>query len=71
MRNIINKRTVIILVFMLFTILGALEMRSVWVTPWDLTSEEKIDQLIQDCLFNNINEILAEVRYRGDALYHK
>ncbi|MCB5250147.1 MAG: family 10 glycosylhydrolase [Candidatus Cloacimonadales bacterium] len=69
MRNIINKRTVIILVFMLFTILGALEMRSVWVTPWDLTSEEKIDQLIQDCLFNNINEILAEVRYRGDALY--
>ncbi|HPK41082.1 MAG TPA: family 10 glycosylhydrolase, partial [Candidatus Cloacimonadota bacterium] len=64
-----NRRILVILLLMIFSALGALELRSIWVTPWDLTSPNKIDQLIQDCVNNNINEILAEVRYRGDALY--
>lgn len=64
-----NKRILLIIWFLISASLFSLDLRSVWVTPWDLTSTEKIDKLIQDCQDNNINEILAEVRYRGDALY--
>ncbi len=49
--------------------LSAVEVRSVWVTPWELNSPEKIDRIINDCVENHINEIIAEIRYRGDALY--
>lgn len=64
------RRINLFLLMSLFSLsIFALDIRSVWVTPWDLTSEEKIDMLIDDCVANNINEILAEVRYRGDALY--
>ncbi len=63
------QRIFLILSFIFISRLFALDIRSVWVTPWDLTTPEKIDKLIQDCEDNNINEILAEVRYRGDALY--
>ncbi len=45
------------------------EIRAIWVTPWDLNSPEKVDQMLSDAVGNNINQILAEVRYRGDALY--
>lgn len=48
---------------------SAVEIRSLWVTPWNLTSPEQIDELVSDALENNQNEILAEVRYRADALY--
>jgi len=45
------------------------EIRAIWVPIWDLKTPEKIDTLIEDVHENNLNQILAEVRYRGDALY--
>ena len=45
------------------------EIRAIWVPIWDLKTPEKIDVLIEDAEENNLNQILAEVRYRGDAMY--
>ncbi len=66
-----HKRIYFIIIILLFKVLtlGALDKISLWVTPWNLTDKGDIDQLIYDCKELKINEILAEVRYRGDALY--
>ncbi len=45
------------------------EIRAFWAPPWDINSREKIDQLVFDAAENNFNTIVAEIRYRGDALY--
>jgi len=45
------------------------EVRSVWVLPWDITTPQAIDEVIQTALDNNQNELLVEVRYRSDALF--
>ncbi len=45
------------------------EIRSLWVMPWNLTTSAQIDELVQDAVNSNQTEILAEVRYRADALY--
>ncbi|MCK4695113.1 MAG: family 10 glycosylhydrolase [Candidatus Cloacimonetes bacterium] len=62
--------------FLLFTYIFFLsyshlfsEIRALWVPSWELTTPEKIDQLVEDAINNKINQILPEVRYRGDALY--
>jgi len=66
-----GKMTKIILALILLILvfnLSAYE-KAIWVTSWDLTSKERIDELVKDCKKNDIDQILAEVRYRGDALY--
>jgi len=45
------------------------EIRSVWVLPWDISSPEAIDEVVLSAIDNHQNELLAEVRYRSDALY--
>lgn len=45
------------------------EIRSLWVLPWNITSPQAIDKVIEDALAANQNELLLEVRYRSDALY--
>jgi uncharacterized lipoprotein YddW (UPF0748 family) len=45
------------------------EIRAVWVTPWDLDTPEKCDKVIQIMKAGHQNQILAEVRYRSDAMY--
>lgn len=45
------------------------EIRAFWAPPWDISSREKIDRLVVDAAENNFNTIVAEIRYRGDALY--
>ena len=45
------------------------EIRSLWVMPWNLADSTMIDELIADALENNQTEILAEVRYRSDAMH--
>lgn len=45
------------------------EIRAVWVTPWDIDTPEKCDQVIQTMKKAHQNQILAEVRYRSDAMY--
>ncbi|HOV15886.1 MAG TPA: family 10 glycosylhydrolase [Candidatus Cloacimonadota bacterium] len=52
-----------------FTLCSAFEIRALWVTPWNLTTKEQIDELVNDAVQSNQTEILAEVRYRADALY--
>ncbi|MDY0151348.1 MAG: family 10 glycosylhydrolase [Candidatus Cloacimonas sp.] len=47
----------------------AAEIRSVWALPWDISTPEAIDKLINTALQNNQNELLVEVRYRSDALF--
>ena len=42
---------------------------SMWVTSWDLTSPERIDQIVNDAEAYDFDRIMAEIRYRGDALY--
>jgi len=63
-----NRSLFVLLILVLFCNLSAF-VKAIWVTSWDLTSKERIDQLVKDCQKNGINQILAEVRYRGDALY--
>lgn len=45
------------------------EVRALWVMPWNMTCEKQIDELVLDAYENNQTEILAEVRYRADAMY--
>jgi uncharacterized lipoprotein YddW (UPF0748 family) len=60
----------LLIVVLLSSVINLIAFSSaVWVTSWDLTSKEKIDQLVDDCKKHDIDQILAEVRYRGDALY--
>ena len=63
------NKSLIVLVFLVFSLNLAAFSSSVWVTSWDLTSKDRIDQLVKDCEKYKIDEIMAEVRYRGDALY--
>ncbi len=58
----------IIILLLLMINLNAFS-KAVWVTSWDLTSKDMIDELVKDCRKHKIDKILAEVRYRGDALY--
>ncbi len=45
------------------------EVRALWVMPWSLTSQAKIDTIIQNAVATGHTELLLEVRYRSDALY--
>jgi uncharacterized lipoprotein YddW (UPF0748 family) len=51
------------------TILSA-EIRAVWVTPWDIDTPAKCDKVIQTMKKAHQNQLLAEVRYRSDAMYY-
>jgi len=57
-----------IFLFFFFSFLKA-EIRAVWAPIWDLKTPGKIDSLITDAKNHHLNQILAEVRYRGDAMY--
>ncbi len=65
----IKYTLIIIITFLLFVSINATEIRSLWVMPWNITNEAQIDELVLDAVHNNQTEILAEVRYRADALY--
>lgn len=43
--------------------------KAVWATPWDIQDKQSIDQMLQKAADCGINTIIAEARYRGDALY--
>jgi len=45
------------------------DIQAVWVPIWDLTTAESIDTMLSRMDKLKINQILAEVRYRADALY--
>jgi len=45
------------------------QIRAMWVPIWEITTAEKADQVISDLIDNNINQLLVQIRYRGDAAY--
>jgi uncharacterized lipoprotein YddW (UPF0748 family) len=46
------------------------EIKALWVTAWDITTPEKIDEVISFARVHNFNQIMIHARYRGDALYY-
>ncbi|GAB1366836.1 hypothetical protein MASR1M36_17070 [Candidatus Cloacimonadaceae bacterium] len=54
---------------MLLCISLSAEIRSVWVLPWDISSEKAVSEVVEKAVENNQNELLVEVRYRADALF--
>ena len=52
----------------IFSTLSA-EIRAIWLPIWELTTHQKIENAIQEIAENNFNQILVQVRYRGDAAY--
>jgi len=44
-------------------------IRALWVPIWEITSAEKVDAMMQDLKGKNLNQLLVQVRYRGDAAY--
>ncbi len=63
------KKYILVLILVIFSLLKAEEFRAVWCPVWDIDSREKIDELIDDVYNSNMNTIIAEVRYRSDAMY--
>lgn len=61
--------TVVIILWAYLAGLHAKEHRALWVLPWNITTAQQIDEIIEDAIINNQTEILAEIRYRADALY--
>lgn len=51
-----------------FTFLKA-EVKALWVPIWEITSPGKIDTLFQNIKNKKFNQLLVQVRYRGDAAY--
>jgi uncharacterized lipoprotein YddW (UPF0748 family) len=45
------------------------EVRATWLPVWNFNSAQKIDQALADCRLYGITDIIAQVRYRGDAMY--
>ena len=63
-----SPRSILIIFLFSFFSLQA-EIRAVWVPIWELDSSEKIDSLLADVSSHKINQIMAQIRYRGDAMY--
>ena len=59
----------VFLFFLFFNFPLKAEIRAIWVPVWDLKTAGKIDTLVAEVKNNHLNQILAEVRYRGDAMY--
>jgi len=45
------------------------QTKALWVTPWDISSEDKVQKVVKSAKEWGITDLLVEVRYRGDALY--
>lgn len=62
------KLIISLIILLLATGLQA-RIQAIWVPFWELTSKEKIDAMIEDADKNGVNQLIVQVRYRGDALY--
>jgi len=43
--------------------------RALWATVWDISSAQRIDQIIKTAKQYHFNQLFIQVRYRADALY--
>ena len=62
------------ILFISFFILFSYEIsytrsKSLWATTWQINSPEKVIEVVKMAYTYNFDAILAEIRYRGDALY--
>ncbi len=62
------KRIFTLLFFFIVSILFA-EIKAVWVPAWDMADSTTISKVVEQAKKNHINELLAEVRFRGDTFY--
>src|SRR5215216_5144807 len=51
-------------------LVGAQEVRALWVVRTTLTSPEKIRQLVSSAADNGFNTLIVQIRGRGDAYYN-
>ncbi len=59
----------IIIIVLAISSLAGQAISAVWVLPWDLVRESSIDSVLANLQANGQNTLLAEVRYRADAIY--
>jgi uncharacterized lipoprotein YddW (UPF0748 family) len=59
---------VITIILFVSTLLQA-EVKALWVPIWEMNRAGKIDTLFQDIEDQNFDQLLVQVRYRGDAAY--
>ena len=62
-------KKVIIILTLLIHIAILSKTRAVWVPIWEITTKDKADSILTDLSNNNVNQLLLQVRYRGDAAY--
>jgi uncharacterized lipoprotein YddW (UPF0748 family) len=63
-----KKISLLILILSIYIGLSS-EIKAIWVPVWDMNTPAKIDSIVADAVEHNIEHIIAQVRYRGDALY--
>lgn len=63
-----NKLKVIILLLLISSFLLS-KTRAIWIPIWEVTSKEKIDNLLTDVKTHDFDKMLVQVRYRGDVAY--
>ncbi|MCF7858872.1 MAG: family 10 glycosylhydrolase [Candidatus Cloacimonetes bacterium] len=62
-------RKLISLLFFLTAISLFAQIKAVWVPIWEITTAEKVDRVIEDMIAMEVNQLLIQIRYRGDAAY--
>lgn len=62
-------RVLLVLFFIFLAISNFGANRSIWVTAWDLTSTQSIDEMLKKVSKHGFNKVFVQTRYRGDALY--
>jgi len=62
-------RRIIILTILLTSVLLKAEIKALWVPIWEITRPGKIDTLFLDIEDQDFDQLLVQVRYRGDAAY--
>lgn len=63
------KTLIIITLSISSFVLNAQNIRAMWVTAWNLTSEKSIDSVFAVAKRHHFNQVFVQTRYRGDALY--
>ena len=59
----------LLLMLLIFMSIRAEEIRALWIPSWDLTSREKISDIVTKAADADFNTLLVEVRFRSDAFY--
>lgn len=62
------KYRIVLIILIIRACLQA-EIKALWVPIWEINRAGKIDTLFQDIADQKIDQLLVQVRYRGDAAY--